>query len=149
MGRENHPILHKGQYYNPNDPNLPEEVNLSIADRDRAATDRTYRNDQKARAEALKGSGKPAPEEISQATGDEASAKANKGAETLPATDDAGKIGNVPEALPADFPSFQLLNNAGYTSLDKIMAAPDEELLKIKGVGAEKLAEIRKAIEES
>jgi ERCC4-type nuclease len=29
------------------------------------------------------------------------------------------------------------------------MAAPDEELLKIKGVGAEKLAEIRKAIEEA
>jgi hypothetical protein len=72
MGRESHPILHKGQYYDPNDPKLPEEVKLSIADRDRAATDRAYRNNQALRAEALKGGTAPAPEETSQAAGEEA-----------------------------------------------------------------------------
>ena len=51
-------------------------------------------------------------------------------------------------ALPSSFPERKLLEQAGYASLEMLRDASDEELLVLVGIGEEKLADIRVALEK-
>lgn len=133
-GRKNAPLLYKGNYYDASKPEeFPDKLKEAQALKAGEATEKTERNVNAKAANASKST-----DETSQEAGDKA-----------PSGEDAGKIGGVPQALPSDFPSFQVLNNAGYTSLAAVVAAPDEDLLKLPGIGKATLAEIRKAAEEA
>lgn len=48
--------------------------------------------------------------------------------------------------LPDDFPGRALLVGAGYTTVEAVRAASDEELLAIRGVGKRLLEQIRHAL---
>lgn len=48
--------------------------------------------------------------------------------------------------LPDDFPARALLVEAGYTTLERVREATDEELLAIRGVGRRLLERIRDAL---
>lgn len=49
------------------------------------------------------------------------------------------------DELTKDFPSAERLRAAGITKLSQVVAAPDEQLLKIEGIGADELKAIRAA----
>lgn len=52
----------------------------------------------------------------------------------------------TPTPLPDDFPGRTLLVGAGYTTVEAVRAASDEELLAIRGVGRKLLEQIRHAL---
>jgi hypothetical protein len=57
-----------------------------------------------------------------------------------------GEATNVATPLPETFPHRELLEGAGFSTVEKVRAATDEELISIDGVGASRLKEIRKAL---
>lgn len=50
-------------------------------------------------------------------------------------------------ALPDGFPSAHLLIESGFTTLEAVLSASDQELLDVDGIGPSKLAAIRAAQE--
>ena len=59
---------------------------------------------------------------------------------------DTGKDDTQP--LPDDFPKVDRLTEAGYTTVQDLDEAADEELLKVDRIGEQSLEEIRAAIKE-
>ena len=50
--------------------------------------------------------------------------------------------------IPEDFPGYEILTEGGYTTLESVIDATDEELLDLSGIGEKTLVEIRESIEE-
>jgi hypothetical protein len=50
--------------------------------------------------------------------------------------------------LPEGFPQRELLEGAGFSTVEKVRAASDEELVAIDGIAEGRLAEVRKALKK-
>lgn len=60
--------------------------------------------------------------------------------------EEAGSPASQGTPLPEGFPARDLLLAAGYTTLERVQAATDEELLAIQGIGRRLLGKIRDAL---